>query len=274
MLQASSMQLVTIAFSHYNEKARWGLDRFGVVYRERACLPLLHFPVVMWTTRFRGGRSDRVSTRWSTPVLITDEGERLCDSSAIVRYADDRHGDEASTLYPREHRAEIEALEQRLHDRMGAHSRRVAYFHLLPERALIAALARNNVGSFQAAVFVRGLPLWSRVLRRALGIDRARAEASAAKLRQEVAQLDERIGDRLGEGGYLVGDRFSAADLTLACMLAPALLPSQDEGYSAYLGRVDELPPAARALVEEMRQTRIGQHALRMFAEERRRSPP
>lgn len=261
------MQLVTIAFSHYNEKARWGLDRFGVEYRERACMPLFHFPVVMWTTRLRGGRSDRVSTRFSTPLLVTDDGEHLRDSSAIVRYASFRYGDEQSTLYPEEHRAEIEGLEQRLHDRVGPHTRRLAYFHILPRNELMRALARNNVGAVQAGAFVTGLPLWRAMLRRALGIERRRAEASLGKLRDEVAALDQQLGD----GRYFVGDRFTAADLTVACMMAPVLLPSRAEGYSAYLGTVDGLPPEARALVEEMRQTRIGRHALRMFAEERRR---
>lgn len=262
------MLLVTIAFSHYNEKARWGLDRFGVAYRERACMPLLHFPVVMWSTRLRGGRSDRASTRWSTPVLVTDDGERLCDSTAIVRYASDRFGDERTTLHPAEHRAEIEALELRLHDRVGPHTRRVIYHHLLPDRERMAALARRNVGPVQAGLFVGGMGLIRLAMRRALGIDRARAEASLAKLREEVAALDQRLGDR----PYLVGDRFTAADLTAACMLAPVLVPSRKEGYSADLGEVDDLPDEARALVLELRQTRIGQHALRMFAEERRPS--
>lgn len=261
-----AMLLVTIAFSHYNEKARWALDRFGVEYRERACMPVFHFPAVMWATRLRGGRSDRASTRWSTPVLVTDDGERLCDSSAIARYASDRYGDERTTLYPPEHRAEIEALEQRLHERLGPGTRRVAYFHILPRRDLMTALARNNVGPIQAGAFVAALPLVGLVVRRALGVQQARAEASLVKVRQEVAALDDRLGDR----PYLVGDRFTAADLTAACMLAPAILPSQAEGYSAYLGQLEALPAEVRALVQEMRGTRIGQHALRMFAEERR----
>lgn len=33
--------LITIVFSHYNEKARWGLDYFGIPYTESAYLPLV-----------------------------------------------------------------------------------------------------------------------------------------------------------------------------------------------------------------------------------------
>jgi glutathione S-transferase len=260
------MRLVTIAFSHYNEKARWGLDRFGVRYREVRCMPLMHFPAVMWATRLRGGRSDRASTRWSTPVLVTDDGQRLCDSAEIVRWASDRFGTPDTTLYPAEHRGEIEALEQQLHDQVGPHTRRYVYWHVLRTPAALAELARRNVGRVQAAAFVTTLPLVRGALRRALGIEERRAEASLARIREQMAALDEQLGAR----PYLVGDRFTAADLTAACMLAPVLLPSRAEGYAADLGDADAHPAALRAVVDELRQTRIGQHCLRMFAQERR----
>lgn len=60
--------------------------------------------------------------------------------------------------------------------------------------------------------------------------------------------------------GYLVGGRFTAADLTFAAMAAVVLHPPQ---YGAYLGGLDGLPyghPAA-----ELRRTAAGQHALRMY---------
>lgn len=262
----SPMQLVTIAFSHYNEKARWGLDRFGVPYREVRCMPLLHFPAVMWATRLRGGRSDRNSTRWSTPVLVTDDRERLCDSSTIVRWASDRFGTPETTLYPAEHRSAIEQLEQRLSDRVGPHTRRFAYYHVLRSPGMLAGIARDNVGRLQAAAFTAGIPLARMALRRALGIERERAEASLARIREEVAALDEQLGDR----PWLVGEGFTAADLSAASLLAPVLLVSRAEGYGAVLPELSAFPPEVAALVSELRQTRIGRHCLRMFAEERR----
>jgi glutathione S-transferase len=266
MLGSLPMQLVTIAFSHYNEKARWALDHFGAPYREVRCMPVLHFPAVMWATRLRGGRSDRASTRWSTPVLVTDDGERLCDSSAIVRWASDRFGTPATTLYPAEHREEIEALERRLGDTVGPHVRRLVYAHLLPEPELLARLARDNVGPLQARTFAAMSPLVRLVLRRALAIEPRRAEASLGRVREEMAALEERLGDR----PYLVGDRFTAADLTAACLLAPAVLVSHGEGYGAVMPELSALPPELAALIGELRQTRIGQYCLQMFAHQRR----
>jgi len=260
------MKLVTIVFSHYNEKARWGLDRFGVPYHQVRCMPMFHFPAVMWTTRFRGGRSDHNSTRWSTPVLITDDGERLCDSSTIVRWVSDRFGTPETTLYPDEHRAEIEAFERRMNDKVGPHTRRYAYHHLLGQPGLLAGLARDNVGPVQAAAFVAISPLVRVALRKALAIEPARAETSLQRVREEIAALDEQLGDR----PYLFGDRFTAADLSASCLLAPALLVSRSEGYAAVLPGLSSLPSELVALVSELRQTRIGRHCLRMFAEERR----
>ncbi len=265
MLGSPPMQLVTIAFSHYNEKARWALDRFGVVYRERRCLPMFHFPAVMWATRLRGGRADRGSTRFSTPVLVTDDGERLCDSARIARYASDRYGTPATTLHPVAHLHELEALERRLHEVVGPHTRRFAYYHVLRTPGMLASLARNNVGPVQATAFVATLPLWRTALRRGLGIERERAEASLLRVREEMAVLDAQLGDR----SYLVGDRFSVADLTAAAMLAPVVLPSRAEGYGAVLVEPGSLPPELERLRQELRQTRIGRHSLRMFAEER-----
>jgi glutathione S-transferase len=260
------MQLVTICFSHYNEKARWALDYFGVPYRELRCMPMLHFPVVMWTTRLRGGRADRNSTRWSTPVLVTDDGERLCDSTAIVRWASDRFGAPETTLYPPEHRAEIEELEQHLGDKVGPHVRRMVYWHLLPRRDMLARLAHDNVGPLQARLFMAMSPLVRVVLRKALAIEAKRSDASLARVREEMTALGERLGDRR----YLVGDRFTAADLTAACLLAPAVLVSHHEGYGAVMPERQSMPLELAELIGELRQTRIGQYCLRMFAEERR----
>src|SRR5262249_52617975 len=62
----AAMELITIRFSHYNEKARWALDRFGVVYTERAHLPLIHMPFAVARTRFMRGW-DGISSSATTP---------------------------------------------------------------------------------------------------------------------------------------------------------------------------------------------------------------
>ena len=72
--------------------------------------------------------------------------------------------------------------------------------------------------------------------------------------------------ERLGERRYLVGERFTAADLTVASLLAPVLVP---ESYGAKLPPLDALPSELRAVVEETRATRTGAQVMRVYAEER-----
>jgi len=263
----SDMRLITIRFSHYNERARWALDRLGVGYTEEPWMPLFHFPAVVWATRGRGSSPDRVSTRFSTPLLLTDDGQRIGDSGAIVRWASDRFGTEETSLYPAAHRREIEAFEQRMHDEIGPHTRRIAYSIALLNPALMKKIAEANVGPRQAAAFGRALPIVSAMIRRALAIGPVSAQRSLDRLR---ARRDA-LGKELEGRRYLFGDRFTAADLTLACMFAPAILPSVAEGYGGFLPAPEELPPHGLALVREARATEVGRFCLRMFGEERGR---
>ncbi|MEX1363158.1 MAG: glutathione S-transferase family protein [Nannocystaceae bacterium] len=257
------MRLVTIPFSHYNERARWALQRFGVEFVERGYLPMFHFAGVLASAGLRGGRRDRTSSPLSTPVLVTDDGERLRHSGLIVRYASDRFSTPQTTLYPAEHLHPIEEIERRAHDRIGPHTRRIAYFHLLGEPALMHELVRANVGAVQTLAFRVSRPLLAASLRRALGVTAQRTARSVQVLREEVAALDERLGDR----PFLCGDRFTAADLTVAALLSPVLRPPS---YGTPMPPLERYPGPLRELVVQMRATPTGAHCMRMYEQERR----
>ena len=77
------------------------------------------------------------------------------------------------------------------------------------------------------------------------------------------------FGDRIGSREYLVGDRFTVADMAFATMAAPALMPSRAEGYGGDLPALDELPPRAADLARELRATTAGRFVMRMFATQR-----
>lgn len=228
-------------------------------------MPLLHVPAVALATRGRGGQVDRHSTRYSTPVLVLDDGRCLCDSGDIVRWADERFGTPETTLYPAPQRGEIELLERELEERLGGATRRIAYFMLFEQPGLLSALAERNVGPGQARVFRLIAPLGVAFIRRGLGIHRASFDKSLQRLRPYLDTLVPRIEGRR----YLFGERFTAADLTLASLLALVLLPSRAEGYVASLPRLDELGAEGAALVQSFRQHPIGQYCLRLFAMER-----
>jgi glutathione S-transferase len=257
-------KLITIAFSHYNEKARWGLDRFAQPYEESGYMPFLHIPAVAWATRGAASAGqDKVSTRFSTPVLICEDGERICDSSRILRYLDERHRGEAPSLYAP---PECEEIERELHDTLGSHSRRLAYFYMIDDNALMHEIADRNVGKLQAGVFKLVFPVGRAWMKKGLRIDAKRAQRSKDK----VLESFERIGKMLEDGRpYLCGEHFSAADLSFACMAVPSLLVNENEGFGASFPALDEVAPEARQFAEELRATPAGAHAMRMFADER-----
>jgi glutathione S-transferase len=75
------------------------------------------------------------------------------------------------------------------------------------------------------------------------------------------------VAARLADGRrFLVGDRFSAADLTFAALAAPIVLPA---GYGSPLPPLSALPAAMVCEVERLRAHPAGGFATRMYAEER-----
>ena len=90
-------RLLTIPFSHYNEKARWGLDRYHQAYREEPWLPGLHVLPIAWAAR--GAEGERASPG-ATPLLITTDGRKLGDSTSILRWLDRHRPGEGPPLYP------------------------------------------------------------------------------------------------------------------------------------------------------------------------------
>jgi len=258
-------RLITIPMSHYNERARWALDLCGVPYEERGYLPLLHFaPVFKNAVGRRSGSADRASSRFSTPLLITPDGRRIHDSGEIVRYAVQHYGGSLDIGSP------ATALAQTFHDELGPKTRLLIYHWLLPERELMAWIARENVGPVQTRIVTTTYPLFRRAMVKALGVTPARADRALEKVRTVFGEVSEQVQGR----NYLVGESFSIADLTFASLASLALGVTHEEGYGAVMPSREQLPEAARSVMRELRNTDAGKFALRMYAEERLRPPP
>ncbi|MBT8469546.1 MAG: glutathione S-transferase family protein [Deltaproteobacteria bacterium] len=252
-------RLITLPFSHYNEKARWALDRYAVPYREEPHMPFVCSIAVAVATRGRGGAADRTSSRYSTPVLILDDGRILTDSTDIVRFAAGRD----DSLFPN---TEVSDLVAHYGDQLGPYTRLLAYWHLGRHPGMIEQLAADNVGRREAWAFRRIVPLVGSQLTRGFNLTESGHDRALTRLRQE---LDD-AASRLEHRNYLCGDRFTAADLTFAALLAPGLCLTAEEGFGAILPDRASLDEKAQALISEVRAHPAGQFALRMYAEERR----
>lgn len=249
---ATPAVLITMPHSHYSEKARWALDRLSLPYREEPHVPLLHR---LATTR-NGGRS--------VPVLVHGAG-RFTDSTDILIHADSVCG--GGLLYPRDSalRNEVEALEARFDEELGPHARRWAYAQLLTERRLLRQAMSRGVPRFEAGLLPFIMPGVVRLVRAGLKITPESAYRSIGRVHGVFKDVSERLDDGRR---FLVGDRFTAADLTFAALAAPVLFPA---GYRAAYPALDEVPAAMHDEVLRLRDTDAGQFALRLFSQERDR---
>jgi glutathione S-transferase len=249
---SSGYRLITIPPSHYCEKARWALDHAGIPYREEGHPPLLHRLV---TKMSRGGRT--------TPVLVAGR-KVLSDSTDILQFIDVEHA-EGWRPYPTDSqlRVEAEELEEIFDTRLGPHTRRLAYYHLLQDDRLFLASVLAGVGGFERALFKALSPAVKKLMRGGMKIDDEGAERSLGHVRT----IFDTVAELLGDGrSYLVGKTFSAADLTFAALAAPVLLP---RSYGSPLPSLDELPSGLLAQVEELRSLPAGDFALRIYRDHR-----
>jgi glutathione S-transferase len=252
--EASLPILVTITLSHFCEKARWGLERAGIAYREERHAPGFHALAV----RRAGGRR-------STPALVTPDGV-IGDSTDILLWANER-AEKGRELYPEDPdaRAEVLALEDRFDEVLGPDVRRAIYFHLLPSRRLTLPSMTHGVPRHERAL----LPLFygplRTMMRSSMRIDAPGAQRSTDRL---MGVMDE-VSGRLADGRrYLAGNRFGAADISFASLAAPAVCPPR--GYGVPLPRPEELPAGAAELVRRVRDTLAGAFCIRMYGDERR----
>lgn len=247
------MRLITIPISHYCEKARWGLAYAGLDYQEQAHLQVLHYLAVLPHSRLG-----------MVPVLLT-ANETICDSSEILRFAD-RHLADQNKLYPPESRAEVERLEDHYDEQLGVETRRWTYYHWLTEPAReVMRTAAQLTPKWQQLVGPIFFPLLRVFLNIKLGISTASVEAGLKIIESGFDDVAERLADGRP---FLCGARFTAADLSFACMAAPVLLPPE---YGVRLPRPEEAPVSARADIERFRRHPAGQFALRLFSDRRLR---
>ncbi len=197
--------------SHYNEKVRWALDWKHIPHVRRA-LALSYVPRALWAT----GQP-------RLPVLFL-EGTAIADSTRIIAALERYRPD--PPLYPSDESERRRALllEDFFDEELG-HALRAVILGPIFERdpAAVLAILTTGMGDAGRRAAKAVLPLFVAFYRRRHDINPTTIEAGYAKVR---AALD-RIETELGPSGYLVGDRFTVADLTAAALFSPIVRPPE-----------------------------------------------
>lgn len=217
------LALYAESFAPWCERARWALDHHRIGYRTVEHLPLVGEPGLRW-------RSRRWRGRVSVPYLH-GPGVRLMDSVEIARYAEARGT--GAALFPADRQARIDGWIVRAEALMQAGRARV----LASGREGLEAL--REVGPAVPAPLA---PVRDAVLLAATRYLTSKYQAHAAPERvlQAARQALVQLRDGLHtDSPYLVGERFTFADVAMACALQ-FVLPVAD--------RHMRIGPATRAL--------------------------
>jgi len=206
-----------IRISHYSEKARWALGYKNVEHDRRAPPPGLHMAVALWLTR---------GAQKTFPVLELG-GRHIGDSTAIIAALEETFP--SPPLYPEDpgERERALELEDWFDEGLGPDIRLLAWHEALLDREKLAQglsddipppLRRLRGASAGAARYAGGF------VNLRYGV---KAEEAAKRARGQVIAALDHLEAELDGNEYLVGDRFTVADLTAAALFYPLVLPPE-----------------------------------------------
>jgi glutathione S-transferase len=270
-------RLITIPVSHYCEKTRWALHRLQVPFLEERHMPPFH----RFATRNLGTRSTAQPATernlsplnrfvgqqvggQSVPVLITDR-QVLLSSDAILQYADAIAPDDLR-LYPTnpQQRQQVDQLVDSFDTVLAPAVRLWTYSYIMDQPQLVRSLWCEGVPWYEAMLFPVVFGWMRSNVVQMYGIN----AASAIAADQTIGRIFDTVDALLADGrSYLVGDRFSAADLAFVTLAAAMVMP---EGYGVKFPAIGQLPDRMGDRIQALRGTAAGQFVLRLYRKQDR----
>jgi glutathione S-transferase len=197
------ISLYQFEFSHFCEKARWALDYKGLAYVRKNLLPGLHMSVAR-----------KLAPKSCLPILVDDETV-VQDSTSIITYLDEKYPVRPLTPCDAQQANEALAWEQYLDDEIGVPVRLWFYYHALPDRDCALRFLLDGAPWYGRPLFALIYPKVRAAMTALMNIHAESARQSEARLVAAIDKLDDALKGRR----FLVGDRFSRADLTACALL-------------------------------------------------------
>jgi glutathione S-transferase len=242
-------ELYDFTFSHFSEKARWALDFKGVAYTPRHLLPGFH----LRTTR-------KLAPRSSVPILKTDDAV-IQGSTQIIDYLEQTFPDRSLTPPDPQDANSALQWETYLDQEVGVTLRLWFYQHTLPDRERALRFLCTDASWLQRSLFALSFATIRRKMAAVMNINAETASAAEQRFMLAFDRLDE----ALERGPFLVGNRFSRADLSACALLWPLCRPGESESEVDAL-----LPPTVGALRKQLQQRRFYNWVLELYEEDRK----
>lgn len=198
-------ELIQLARSHFNEKARWGFDFKRVSHQRTTVLPGLQRPRVQKLTG-------------QPQVPVARFGDRYVPGSAAILAELDRLFPDPPLL-PADPELAAEALRIQDHfdENVGPLTRRGVFSFVLDDPEFFSRIFGSHLGLVRRKLFHGVAILVAPVVRKEVGLGRPGGVEQAY---QGTEQALEFVAERSQATGYLVGDCFTVADLAAAALLA------------------------------------------------------
>jgi len=203
-----------LAMSHYNEKARWALDYKQLPHTRRAVMPGVHAIV-----------AKRLGGRTTFPVMTIGDAV-FPDSTDIIAALEELVPE--PPLYPADPalRAQALELEDELDRELGPAVRRLGYQRILNDKDAATTFLAAGGPPLRKTMLSAGFGPMSTRMRAVFEILGPDDPRSVTTIEHYLELIEERSADT----GFLVGDRFSVADLTAASLLAIIVCPDAMPG--------------------------------------------
>ena len=202
-------RLYVFAVSHYCEKARWALEYHGIEHELRFLAPGLHFQVCQSLSL----------AETTVPILVNDQ-EVVQGSANIIDWAEQQSNPQNKLSVEG-----TQEIERRVDAIIGVHTRRFYYSDVLlndpdaAKREFSFGLANAESNTFDE--------IWTLVRQGmidAMDLGKVQREESREIIERELLWLDSLLDDGRP---YLLGDRFTRADLAIAALTAPIVAPAE-----------------------------------------------
>jgi len=209
----ASVILHQFSSSHFNEKARWALDYKNVEHTRLGYLPGPHIP-----------QMKKLSGQSATPVLEWD-GEVISGSTDIIRFIEQHQPEPA--LFPSDETQKEEVLTWcgRLDAELGPAVRSLVFASMINHTGYLISVFGKQKSALKLFFYRLLFPLLKPVIAKANGVN----PENLKRAEQAVATFLDEIAEAAADTGYLVGSKFTAADLTAAALLAPLINPDHPD---------------------------------------------